>query len=278
MVFRTSLLKRCATFNFFRPRVAQRTTRSYASPLPTIVDESSPSLLEVLPPLPLLLIFVMSLLSKNLKWTKSSGILLVFLTIPQRHVGPCMLSLRRNALTKLSPTPRALMHRHTLEFGTITNSHQLRSKFFLCPDDIEHCVKGSRRKWVDKFSTDQERPPIPPVWPIKIGTNLTRLEILKLKNVGFQLPQKERIMPTCLFNTSAPPLDLSGIDVPTTSDSYPSSRQSKSTRRSATAPSTKQMKMVASARAMGGTILKVTMIPRPGFGCVLTLQSKHAPI
>lgn len=150
-------------------------------------------------------------------------------------------------------------------------------KFFFCPDDIERCVKGSRRKWVDKFSADQERPPIPPVWPVKIGTNLTRPEILKLENAGFQLPQKERIAPTRLFNSSAPPLDLSRVVVPSNPDSYPSSRQSKTTRRSATAPSTKQMQMVASARAMDGTILKVTMIPQPGFGCVIMLQSKPAP-
>jgi hypothetical protein len=101
---------------------------------------------------------------------------------------------------------------------------------------------------------------------------------MKLENAGFQLPQKERITPTRLFNTSALPLDLSGVDVPANPDFYPSSKQSKSTRRSATAPSTKQMQMVASARAMNGTILKVIMIPRPGFGCVLTLQSKPAPI
>jgi hypothetical protein len=78
-------------------------------------------------------------------------------------------------------------------------------KFFFCPDDIERCIKGSRRKWVDKFSVDQERPPIPLVWHVKIGTNLTRSEIVKLENVGFQLPQKERITPTRLFNTAAPP-------------------------------------------------------------------------
>ena len=32
-----------------------------------------------------------------------------------------------------------------------------------------------------------------------------------------------------------------------------------------------------SARAMDGTILKVTITPRPGFGCVIMLQSKLAP-
>ena len=63
-------------------------------------------------------------------WTRSSGILLAFLTIPPKHVGPCMLSPRRNALPKSSPTPRAPLHRHTLEFGTITNSQHLRSRSF----------------------------------------------------------------------------------------------------------------------------------------------------
>jgi hypothetical protein len=40
------------TLNFSCPRVAQRITRSYASSLPTIVEESSPSVLEVPQPPP----------------------------------------------------------------------------------------------------------------------------------------------------------------------------------------------------------------------------------
>ena len=67
---------------------------------------------------------------------------------------------------------------------------------FFCPNDIERCVKDSRCKWVDKFSADQERPPIPPMWLVKLGSNLTHPEILKLENAGFQLLQKEHITPT----------------------------------------------------------------------------------
>ena len=48
-------------------------------------------------------------------------------------------------------------------------------------------------------------------------------------------------------------------------------------RRSAISPSTKQIQMVAFARATDGTIVKVTMIPYPGFGCVIMLQFKPAP-
>jgi hypothetical protein len=47
---------------------------------------------------------------------------------------------------------------------------------------------------------------------------------MKLENAGFQLPQKKRITPTRLFNTSTPPLDLSGVDVYANPDSYPSSK------------------------------------------------------
>ena len=44
--------------------------------------------------------------------------------------------------------------------------------FFFCADDIERCVKGSRRKWVTRFSDVEGQPPIPAIWPVKIGTNL----------------------------------------------------------------------------------------------------------
>jgi hypothetical protein len=109
------------------------------------------------------------------------------------------------------------------------------------------------------------------MWPVNLGTNLTHLEIPKIENVGFQLPKKECITPICLFNTFALPVDLSGVDVLANPDSYPSSRQSKTTRQSATASSTKQMHMVASVRAIDRTILKVNMIARLGYDCVIML-------
>ena len=39
--------------------------------------------------------------------------------------------------------------------------------FYFCSDDIERCVKGTRRKWVVPYSMEQERPSIPNVWPVK---------------------------------------------------------------------------------------------------------------
>jgi hypothetical protein len=152
-----------------------------------------------------------------------------------------------------------------------------RTDFVFCPDDIERCVKGPRRKWVMPFSADDQKPPIPPIWPVKIGTNLTRSEIFALENAGFQLPPKERITPTRLFTNSAPPLDMSRFRVPEYPDFVPTTRLSKLVRRSSSAPSIKQRQMVASAEAMHATVLKLTMIPQPGFGCIITLQSKSEP-
>ena len=57
----------------------------------------------------------------------------------------------------------------------------------------------------------------------------------------------------------------------------PPTRLSKFVRQSSSAPSAKQRQMVVSANAMHGTVLKLTMIPQPGFGCIITLQSKSEP-
>jgi hypothetical protein len=55
-------------------------------------------------------------------------------------------------------------------------------QFFFCNDDIERCVKGSRRRWA------KSRPDVPCIWPMKLGTNLTKKEIQALGSVGFHLP------------------------------------------------------------------------------------------
>jgi hypothetical protein len=157
-----------------------------------------------------------------------------------------------------------------------TMQKQKPIKFF-CPDDIERCVKGFRRKWVIPFSDTQGKFPIPPVWPVMLGTKLTCPEIVALENAGFQLPSKERVTPTRFFKNSAPPLDLSRVGIPENPNYIPSRRKSKATRYSGTGPSTKRRENVGSARAMHGTILKLTMIPHPGFNCVMMLQSKPPP-
>jgi hypothetical protein len=69
--------------------------------------------------------------------------------------------------------------------GIMQNAHKKRPEvieFFFCNDDIERCVKRTKRKWV------QSRPDIPSIWPIKIGSNFSRKEILDFESAGFQLP------------------------------------------------------------------------------------------
>ena len=61
-------------------------------------------------------------------------------------------------------------------------------QFFFCANDIERCIKDSRRYWVIYYSDTLERPPIPTIWPVKIRTNLTSSKINALENADFQLP------------------------------------------------------------------------------------------
>ena len=151
-------------------------------------------------------------------------------------------------------------------------------QFTFCPDDIERCVKGYRRKWIEPFSNKIDRPPIPDVWPVKIGTKLTLTEIMALEDAGFQLPQKETIPPNRLFNSVAPfPQDYSNVPVPPNPDAFPKSRKSKNFKRTLTAPSAKMKLNIGSAAAMQATVLKVMLIPQPGFGCAIRLQSKPSP-
>jgi hypothetical protein len=89
------------------------------------------------------------------------------------------------------------------------------------------------------FSGGKQKPPIPPIWPVKIGTNLIRSEIFALEDACFQLPPKERITPTRLFTNFAPPLDMSRIRVPEHPDFIPPTRLSKVVWQSSSAPSAK---------------------------------------
>ena len=120
------------------------------------------------------------------------------------------------AVTKKNCIVRIVLHEKSTPTPTYSDlwknirfNREEHMQFFFCSDDIERCVKGSHRKWVIPYSDTLERPPIPTIWLVKIGTNLTHSEIVALENLGFQLPQRERITPNRLFSNSALPLDLS---------------------------------------------------------------------
>lgn len=165
-----------------------------------------------------------------------------------------------------APTYNGLMRR------TFQDNEIKGMQFFFCPDDIDRCVKGFKRQWVVRFSKDQEKPPIPKVWPVKVGTSLSRKEVLSLEAAGFQLPQKQHVSPRRLFGTGRNPVDLSAYPPPSDPDVFLKKRGGRLVRRPE-APSKKNLNAVDSARALTTQIRKVTMIPPRGFGCVVTMDS-----
>jgi hypothetical protein len=144
-------------------------------------------------------------------------------------------------------------------------------EFFFCNDDIVCCVKGTIQKWV------QSRPDIPSIWPVKIETNLSTKEILDLESAGFQLPSRAVISPRRLFGIEELPFNLASFPIPASPDECPKTRSGKSIRKNNNAPSTKQANNYASSLTLKGQIRKVTMIPHPRYGCIVTLDSGAPP-
>jgi hypothetical protein len=86
----------------------------------------------------------------------------------------CTARIAKGSKGTATPTYRG---RNTQYGGTKV----IVSDFWFCPDDIERCVKGSKRSWVLDW------PQVPDVWPILSGTNLTHEETLLLQDVGFKM-------------------------------------------------------------------------------------------
>jgi hypothetical protein len=123
----------------------------------------------------------------------------------------------------------------------------------------------------------KSRSDVPNVWPVKIGTNLSRKEILDLEQAGFQLPQRAVISPRRLFGMEELSSDLSSYPIPTSPEEHPKIRSGKKIRRIKNVPTTKQANNCASSLILKGQIRKVTMIPHPGFECNIILDSGTPP-
>jgi hypothetical protein len=120
--------------------------------------------------------------------------------------------------------------------GVMQNAHKKRlevMEFFFYNDDIERCVKGTKRKWV------QSRPDIPSIWPVKIGTNLSKKKILDFESAGFQLSQPAVISSRRLFGTEELPFNLASFPTLASADDCPKTRSCKSIHKNNNAPSTK---------------------------------------
>jgi hypothetical protein len=59
---------------------------------------------------------------------------------------------------------------------------------------------------------------------MKIGTNLSKKEILDFESTGFQLPQRVVIIPRRLFGMEEFPFSLASFPTPASADDYPKTR------------------------------------------------------
>jgi hypothetical protein len=78
-----------------------------------------------------------------------------------------------------TPTP---MYKGLKEYHSTNN---VKYEFWFCPDDIKCCVNENNKKYV------LDRHVVINIWLVKIGTNLSKQEILTLEDARFQLHQKE---------------------------------------------------------------------------------------
>jgi hypothetical protein len=157
--------------------------------------------------------------------------------------------------------------------GMMFNSQKKKEElmeFFFYNDDIERCVKGSKRKWV------KSKPDVPDIWPVKLGTNFTKKEILALENASFHLPQRVVISPRRLFGGDIP-VDVASYPTLPFPDDHPITRSGKNIRRKKKAPTTKHANNCASVLTLKAHVQQITMIPHPRYGCIITLDSGIPP-
>ena len=160
--------------------------------------------------------------------------------------------------------------------GLLHICRQLKNKvmeFFHCMDDIERCVKGTSQKWVVGA-----RPPVPNVWPVLRGTKLTKGEILRLEQAGFQLEEHREISPRRLFQHSRSDIaEVVAVPTPEAPDAFPTLRDGRRIRcLPAGKVSVKQRNRWESAAILYARINQVTPIPYPVNGGIVLLHYKKA--
>ena len=140
--------------------------------------------------------------------------------------------------------------------------------FWFCPDDIDRCVKGTKRRWVLDWLE------VPEVWSVLSRTNLNREETLLLQHAGFCLQERPVLSPRRLFNMSKifNPI-VYDHPLPKNSEVHPTLRNNKAIRRIANAPTAEHRNKWESASNITGKILGVTLLPLPGLGAIVELET-----
>ena len=112
---------------------------------------------------------------------------------------------------------------------------------------------------------------------VKIGTNLSRQEVLALKDIGFQLQQREALFPRRRLSTIAMlPIPQMHFHVPLNPDAHPTSRFDKLVHRNLTALIVYHENKWESVGLMDGYyVVGIIVIPYPGFGVLINIVSKE---
>jgi hypothetical protein len=159
------------TVNYSRPRASKRAALAPLAPLPVIAEESDADVEEVVatpgveaasPALEGGIRRVTSVHETKVNertWhiarlpKESSKACWAQRAVTKKK---CSAKIVRNAKSTPAPT-------YTGEWLNLRVGKQVTIQFYFCSDDIERCVKGTRRKWVTHYSKIEPRPPIPDV-------------------------------------------------------------------------------------------------------------------
>ena len=119
---------------------------------------------------------------------------------------------------------------------------------------------------------------MPNVWPVLRGTKLTKGEILRLEQAGFQLEERQEISPRRLFGHSGSDIaEVVALPTPEAPDAFPTLRDERRIRHLPEGKmSVKQRNRWELAAIIDAHIRQVTPIPYPVNGGIVLLHCKKA--
>ena len=150
------------TINFSYPRLDKKVTRSRAATLPTVIEEESPSIQEVLSPVAAGLDFRRITAIQESKVNKKLCHIARMLFTSAKCCWAQQVVTKKKCMARIVVNGRSTPAlTYTGVWHNVRLNHEQPMQLFFCSDDIERCVKGSRRKWILSFSNNKDRPPIP---------------------------------------------------------------------------------------------------------------------
>jgi hypothetical protein len=139
-------------------------------------------------------------------------------------------------------------------------------QFWFCPNDVNGCV-STRSRWILYY------PPIPDIWPIKVGTNLSQVEVEGLEAASFKFDygkreekRQDHVQATCESSLVHPlPPKGSGDIRPKMRDNRPFWFVAK--------PSPEHISKMALAKGIECKVLRYQKVPSLGYGIVYTVHT-----